>query len=137
MASKNGIAAADEARGVPEFDLLASGVARENNSVSAEEQAATPRASQPGGTRHRRKSDRVEREIVDRHIGVPAERYPLSGASRFRGAGHDVDIYVFGKDEAPIVTEVKSRKNGARFTTLERGLANTTGFSFAATMPSA
>ena len=43
-----------------------------------------------GGARHRRKGDRIEREIVSRHaaIGIKAERYPLSGASRFRGSGH-------------------------------------------------
>ena len=40
MTSKNGIAAADEARGVPEFDLLASGINRENNSATAPAQAA-------------------------------------------------------------------------------------------------
>jgi Holliday junction resolvase len=76
------------------------------------------------GARHRRKSDRIEREIVDRHreLGVHAERYPLSGASRFRGSGHDVDLYLFGQDEAPIVVEVKGRKNGAGFTTLEKWL---------------
>jgi hypothetical protein len=70
--------------------------------------------------------DRLEREIVDRHreIGVHAERYPLSGASRFRGSGHDVDLYLFGRDEAPIVGEVKGRKNGAGFTTLEKWLGN-------------
>lgn len=43
-----------------------------------------------GGARHRRKGDRCERELVERHkaLGVHAERYPLSGASRFRGSGH-------------------------------------------------
>ena len=76
------------------------------------------------GARHRRKGDAVEREIVQRHkdIGVHAERYPLSGASRFRGSGHDLDLYVFGKDEAPLVAECKARKGGAGFTTLERWL---------------
>ena len=76
------------------------------------------------GARHRHKGDRLEREIVDRHkeLGVHAERYPLSGASRFRGSGHDVDLYVFGRDQAPIVGEVKGRKNGAGFTTLEKWL---------------
>ena len=76
------------------------------------------------GARHRRKGDRVEREIVDRHraLGTHAERYPLSGASRFRGSGHDIDVYLFGREDAPIVTEVKSRKNGAGFTTLEAWL---------------
>ena len=41
MASKNGNAAADEARGALEFDLLASGVDRENNSKSELTQAAS------------------------------------------------------------------------------------------------
>jgi hypothetical protein len=76
------------------------------------------------GARHRRKGDRIERELVALHraLGIAAERYPLSGASRFRGAGHDLDIYALGKDEAPLVAEVKGRKNGAGFTTLERWL---------------
>jgi hypothetical protein len=80
----------------------------------------------PGGARQRQKGDRTEREIVDRHkaVGVYAERYPLSGASRFRGAGHDVDVYIFGKDAAPIVAEVKARKSGAGFTTLESWLGD-------------
>jgi hypothetical protein len=73
------------------------------------------------GRGHRQKGDRIEREIVDRHreLGVHAERYPLSGASRFRGSGHDADIYLFGADAAPIKAEVKGRKNGAGFVTLE------------------
>jgi hypothetical protein len=79
-----------------------------------------------GGARHRRKGDRIEREIVAQHssIGIKAERYPLSGASRFRGSGHDLDIYAFGTDDAPLVCEVKGRKNGAGFTTLERWLGH-------------
>jgi len=81
--------------------------------------------SKAGGGRHRRKGNRIEREIVDRHkaLGICAERYPLSGASKFRGSGHDVDIYLFGLDEAPAVAEVKARKTGAGFATLERWLA--------------
>jgi hypothetical protein len=76
------------------------------------------------GARHRRKGDRIEREIVARHVelGIKSERYPLSGASRFRGSGHDLDIYIFGPDEAPLVAEVKGRKSGAGFKTLERWL---------------
>jgi Holliday junction resolvase len=79
-----------------------------------------------GGRSPRRKGDTVEREIVRKHVdlGVHAERYPLSGASRFRGAGHDVDVYAFGKDAAPLVAEVKSRKCGAGFVTLEQWLAD-------------
>lgn len=77
------------------------------------------------GARHRRKGNAVEREIVDRHkaLSVHAERYPLSGASRFRGKGHDVDLYLFGQDEAPLVAEVKARKDGGGFIQLERWLA--------------
>jgi hypothetical protein len=76
------------------------------------------------GARHRRKGDCIEREIVDRHraLDIHAERYPLSGATRFRGAGHDIDIYLFGRDQAPVVAEVKARKDGAGFATLERWL---------------
>ena len=78
----------------------------------------------PGGARHRRKGDRIERELVELHrgLGIKAERYPLSGASRFRGSGHDVDIYALGAEAAPLVAEVKGRKNGAGFTTLEKWL---------------
>lgn len=77
------------------------------------------------GARHRRKGNRIEREIVELHraLGIHAERYPLSGASRFRGSGHDVDLYVHGRDEPPLVAEVKGRKNGAGFVTLETWLA--------------
>ena len=76
------------------------------------------------GARHRRKGNRVERELVQLHkaLGVHAERYPLSGANRFRGSGHDLDIYVFGTEEGPLVAEVKSRRSGAGFVTLEKWL---------------
>jgi Holliday junction resolvase len=81
------------------------------------------------GAKHRRKGDRLEREIVERHnaIGIKAERYPLSGASRFRGSSHDVDIYALGNEAAPMVTEVKGRKNGAGFVTLEKWLGEYDG----------
>jgi hypothetical protein len=74
--------------------------------------------------RERRKGNRVECEIVNAHkdIGVHAERYPLSGASHFRGQGHDLDIYAFGREEAPAVAEVKARKEGSGFALLERWL---------------
>ena len=76
------------------------------------------------GASHRRKGTRVELEIVDRHkaLGIHAERYPLSGASHFRGSGHDLDLYVLGRNESPLVCEVKARKNGAGFATLESWL---------------
>jgi Holliday junction resolvase len=78
------------------------------------------------GYRRRRKGDRLEREIVDRHnaLGIHAERYPLSGSSRFRGSGHDVDIYLFSRDETPAIAEVKARANGAGFVTLEKWLGD-------------
>src|SRR5262245_16134523 len=81
------------------------------------------------GAHHRRKGDRIERELVDRHrsLGVHAERYPLSGASRFRGSGHDVDVYAFGREEAPFVVEIKARKNGGGFVQLERWLGEYDG----------
>jgi hypothetical protein len=55
---------------------------------------------------------------------VHAERYPLSGTSHFRDSGHHLDIYARGKEEAPFVAEVKARKNGNGFTTLETWLAD-------------
>jgi hypothetical protein len=79
-----------------------------------------------GGARHRRKGGRVEREIVQLHrdLGVHCERYPYSGATRFRNGSHDLDLYLFGKEQAPAVCEVKARKNGSGFTTLERWLSD-------------
>jgi hypothetical protein len=109
--------AAAEARGVPETDQLGR-VNRENSLASGTVEG------QRGGHRSRAKGDRIEREIVSRHaaIGIKAERYPLSGGSRFRGSGHDIGIYAFGTDAAPLVAEVKSRRSGAGFVTLEKWL---------------
>lgn len=69
----------------------------------------------------RDKGARVERELVNAHlaIGCHAERVPLSGASRYQGNGGDIDVYVFGKEEAPLIGESKARKNGTGFKTLE------------------
>lgn len=74
----------------------------------------------------RRKGNRIEREIVALHfdIGIHAERVPLSGASHYRGNGGDVDVYPLGTDEAPLVAEVKARKNGGGFTTISRWLGD-------------
>ena len=76
------------------------------------------------GARHRRKGDRIEREIVELHreLGIHAERVPLSGAVRYKGNGADVDIYARGREEAPLVAEVKARKSGEGFATLDRWL---------------
>ena len=46
----------------------------------------------------------------------------MSGASRFRGSGHDIDLYPFGRNAAPLVAEVKARKNGSGFALLEKWL---------------
>ena len=80
------------------------------------------------GSRHRRKGDRIEREIVERlkAAGIHSERYPLSGASKFRGTGHDIDVYI-EPDEAPLVFEVKARATGAGFTVLDKWLGEYDG----------
>ena len=76
------------------------------------------------GRMQRSKGARIEREIVELHRGLRlrAERVPLSGAARYRGNGADVDVYAFGPEDAPLVSEVKSRGNGEGFATLERWL---------------
>jgi len=78
------------------------------------------------GKASRTKGGVIEREIVHRHaeIGVYAEKVPDSGASKYRGTGHDIDVYIRGRDAAPIVTEVKARKNGEGFTVIERWLSD-------------
>jgi Holliday junction resolvase len=65
----------------------------------------------------RRKGNRVERELVDLHHehGIPAERGPLSGAA---GGSFSGDLLVAGK----LRGEVKARRNGSGFATLERWL---------------
>jgi Holliday junction resolvase len=81
------------------------------------------------GARHRAKGNRVERELVHRHreLGLRCERYPASGATRFRNSAHDLDLYLNGPDEAPLVFECKARRNGEGFATLERWLQDYDG----------
>lgn len=71
------------------------------------------------GAKHRRKGSRVEREIVAKHleIGVPAKRVPLSGAQ----AGYPGDVAIELPDGL-LMGEVKARKGGAGFVTLEKWL---------------
>jgi len=73
---------------------------------------------------HRRKGARVENELVTAHkqIGIHAERVPLSGGAHYQGRNHDVDVYARGREEAPLVCEIKARKSGAGFVTLEKWL---------------
>lgn len=77
----------------------------------------------------RDKGQRVERKIVNllREAGIFAERVPLSGASRYRDEGHDINVYAFGRRAAPLVFEVKARKEGAGFTLLKRWLGQHDG----------
>ena len=72
----------------------------------------------------RDKGARAERELVALHteIGVKAERVPLSGASRYKGNGADVDVYAFGPNAGPLVCEVKARATGEGFALIERWL---------------
>ena len=85
----------------------------------------------------RRKGIRIEAEIVARHkaLGVHPERYPLSGASRFRGSGHDVDIYLFGRDAAPLFVKSKLESTAPALLSWKAGLVNTLACFYAATMP--
>lgn len=90
----------------------------------AEDTAATAKSKR--AKRSRDKGGRIEREIVNTHrrFGIHAERVPLSGASHYQGNSADVDIFAFGKDEAPLIGEVKARKGGDGFKTLERWLGD-------------
>jgi len=76
------------------------------------------------GKPSRDKGQRRERQIVALHValGVPAERVPLSGATRYQGNGADLDVYPFSRDGTPLCGEVKARANGEGFKTLERWL---------------
>jgi hypothetical protein len=78
------------------------------------------------GKPSRNKGLRRERAIVELHVkcGIPAERVPLSGASRYRGNGADIDIYARGATEPPLTAEVKARGDGNGFKTLLRWLGS-------------
>ncbi len=77
------------------------------------------------GKPSRDKGARTEREIVNLHreIGVRAERVPLSGAAGGAFTG-DVDIYVRGPEDAPLVCEIKARASGEGFSLIERWLSD-------------
>jgi hypothetical protein len=61
------------------------------------------------GKLSRTKGLATEREIVNLHkrIGIAAERVPLSGATRYQDNAEDVDVYIEGRDKAPLVSQVK------------------------------
>ena len=87
----------------------------------------------------RDKGQRIEREIVQRHLdmGVHAERVPLSGAAGGSYTGdvlihyrplpqtHVMDGYIVPTRKGPpLIAEVKARKNGGGFATIEGWLAS-------------
>ena len=76
------------------------------------------------GKASRDKGLRRERAIVQLHTacGLRAERVPLSGATRYRGNGADVDLYARGPE--PLKAEVKARSEGQGFRTLEGWLGD-------------
>ncbi len=72
------------------------------------------------GKASRDKGARGEREIVRLHkaMRIHAERVPLSGAMAYQQNGEDVDLYVFGKDEGALVTQVKRQATDAGWKTI-------------------
>jgi hypothetical protein len=76
------------------------------------------------GKMERDKGNRVEREFVNwlKEHGIHAERVPLSGATRYQGRDHDVDIYPWGTGGRTLHGEVKARREGAGSTLLRRWL---------------
>ena len=69
----------------------------------------------------RDKGARRERELVNRHLemGVHAERVGVAYAP-----GHDIDVYISGRDVGALIAEVKARKSGEGFKTLETWLGD-------------
>lgn len=65
------------------------------------------------GRRSRNKGNNEERAIVNLHRewGVRAERTLEKGARPDGSNTWDVDIYAFGKDEAPLIGECKCRES--------------------------
>jgi hypothetical protein len=76
-----------------------------------------------GGVRHRRKGDRCERELVQRHraLGIHAKCVsPSSGVARYRCNRIDIDAH--DRDECLLVAEMKARRNDAGFPMLQAWL---------------
>ncbi len=70
----------------------------------------------------KRKGNRVEREVGNLHkaLGVEASRVPLSGSAGGAFSG-DVRVVIDGHE---LTGEVKARRGGAGFKTLERWLGD-------------
>ena len=62
----------------------------------------------------KRKGSEEERSVVNTHRewGFKARRTLESGARNDGSVTHDVDVFVFGEDKAPLEGEMKIRKNG-------------------------
>jgi hypothetical protein len=101
-------AVAHGARCAPETDQFGR-INRENSLASVQ--------GERGGHSSRAKGDRIEHEIVSRHteIGVKAERYSLSGASR---SAHDIDVY---ERDGAVVLSI-ALQHGAGLETIRRAL---------------
>jgi hypothetical protein len=82
--------------------------------------------------RSRNKGAEGEREIVNLHKAedVHAERVPLSGAMAYRENGEDVDVYILGRDETPLVCQVKRQKDDRGWRTLLSQLGEADGLFF-------
>jgi hypothetical protein len=72
------------------------------------------------------KGDRIERQLVAAHndAGVYAERVDARIGQFSASKPHDIDTSPYGKAAAPLCAEVKARKDGAGFATLERWLGD-------------
>jgi hypothetical protein len=68
-----------------------------------------PSIAAAGADAGSRKAAAHEARGANTNHAAPGDRYLLSVGSRFRGSGHDVDIYAFGTDKGPLVAEGKSR----------------------------
>lgn len=78
------------------------------------------------GRRSRDKGVRTERKVLALHqeLGIHGERVPMSGALRYRNNAYDLDLYIDGQDEAPLVCEVKGRSTGEGFKQIEKWLGD-------------
>jgi Holliday junction resolvase len=94
------------------------------NAVSGVNEKRNARRPELGGKSSRDKGLRVEREIVNelKGLGVDAERVPLSGAA---GGSFSGDITISKDDPiGKLVAEVKARKNGSGFRTIEKWMGD-------------
>lgn len=77
-------------------------------------------AVEDSATRETVSSARLSRDISKLTSRPNAIRYQAQAA--FAAAATNIDLYIFGNEESPAVCEVKGRKSGAGFVTLEKWL---------------